>query len=186
MTTRRLPVRPELAVIERQASDLLEAIRASRSEALAEFAQHAPDRPPAAATLDDARLVVARAHQASDWSRLVDAVRLADAIWDNDLEALRSLLDGRPALLHEQVLIRRDSHWGPPMSYAANLGRDRLIRFLRERGATDLESALGRAALQGQSATAELLYDMAGRPPIPDDALGGPAYTLNTEGTATM
>ena len=64
MSTRRLPVRPQLAAIERQASDLLEVIRTSSPEALAEFAQHAPDRPAVDATLDDARLVVARAHQA--------------------------------------------------------------------------------------------------------------------------
>jgi len=186
MTTRRLPVRPRHAAIERQASELFEAILAGQQEALAEFARHARDHDGGGVTLDDARLVVARAHQAADWARLVDAVRLSEAIWDDDLEALGTLLDRRPALLHEPVLIRRDSNWGPPMSYAANLGRDRLIRLLRARGATDLESALGRAALQGQVATAELLYDMAGRPAVPDDALGGPAYTLNTEGTAVM
>lgn len=186
MTTRRLPVRPELASIERQASDLLEAIRTGQPEALAELARLAPDRLADDATLDDARLVVARAHQASDWPRLVEAIRLADAIWDDDLEEISALLDRRPELLHEPVLIRTDSNWGPPMTYAANLGRDRLITFLRDRGAADLASALGRAALQGQIATAELLYDMAGQPPVPDDALGGPAYTLNTEGTAVM
>jgi hypothetical protein len=186
MTTRRLPVRPTLDSPDRQVAELLEAIRAGRQEALAEFAHHAPDRRAADATLDEARLVIARAHQAPDWARLVAAVRLANAIWDDDLDVVRGLIDDDPGLLHEHVLIRRDSNWGPPMTYAANLGRDRLIAFLRERGATDLESALGRAALQGQVATAELLYDMAGRPRVPDDALGGPAYTLNAEGTALM
>jgi hypothetical protein len=31
----------------------------------------------------------------------------------------------------------------PPMTYAANLGRDQIIKKLRELGATDLMSALG-------------------------------------------
>jgi hypothetical protein len=186
MTTRRLPVRPHLEALERLADDLLETIRAGQPEALAEFAHHAGHVPTREATLDDARFVIARAHQASDWPRLVDAVRLARAICEDDLDLVRSLLDRRPALLHEHVLIRTDSNWGPPMTYAANLGRDRLIRFLRERGASDLESALGRASLQGQTDTTELLYDMAGRPAIPEGALGGPAYSLSAEGTALM
>jgi Ankyrin repeat len=37
------------------------------------------------------------------------------------------------------------------MTYAANLGRDRIVRLLHSRGAKDLESAAGRAALQGKT-----------------------------------
>ena len=65
MTTRRLPVRPRHAAIERQASELFEAILAGQQEARAEFARHAPDHDGGGVTLDDARLVVARAHQAA-------------------------------------------------------------------------------------------------------------------------
>ena len=32
------------------------------------------------------------------------------------------LITGNSALINEQVLIRTDSNWGPPMTYAANLG----------------------------------------------------------------
>ncbi len=52
-----------------------------------------------------------------------------------------------PALLHEHATVR-DSNWGKPLSYAANLGRDRIIDALHELGATDLEWALDRAVLQ--------------------------------------
>ena len=52
------------------------------------------------------------------------------------------------------------------MTYAANLGRDRIIRMLHELGATDLESAAGRAALQGKIDTVRMLYELAGRPPL--------------------
>ncbi len=185
MPVRRLPVRPDLAQLRHQAKDLLRAMRAGDAEALATLQEHHPaPPPPQQATLADAQLALARSYQASSWPRLVHAVQLADAIWDDDLPTVRTLVTRNPHLLHEHVLVRRDSNWGPPMSYAANLGRDAIIRLLHQAGATDHEHAAGRAALQGKVATARMLYDLAGRPPLPEDALGGPAYTLNAEGTA--
>ena len=187
MSARRLPVRPDLDQLKHQAKDLLRAVRTRDPVAIAELTEHHPGTiEPPNAKLADAQLVLARAYQASSWTRLVQAVQLAAAIWDDDLAAVRELVTRNPALLHEQVLIRADSNWGPPMTYAANLGRDRIIRMLHELGATDLESAAGRAALQGQVDTAKMLHDMAGRPALRDDALGGPAYTLNAEGTALL
>jgi hypothetical protein len=76
-------------------------------------------------------------------------VRLADAIWRDDPDTVRALITNNPVLIREHVLIRTDSHVGPPMTFAANLGRDRLIRLLHQHGARDHESAAGRAALQG-------------------------------------
>jgi hypothetical protein len=187
MVDRRLPVRPNLEQLKHQARDLLRAVRAGDEAALAEMRERHPDAiHPAAVRLADAQLVLARGYQAPSWTRLVQAVHIADAIWNDDLEALRDLVTRNPTLLHEDVLIRRDSNWGPPMTYAANLGRDRLIRLLHGLGAVDLETAAGRAALQGHVATATMIYEMAGRPPIADDALGGPAYTLSAEGTALL
>jgi hypothetical protein len=183
----RLPVRPSLDQLKHQAKDLLLAIHAGDPDALATYREHRPGATdPAAAKLADAQLVLARTYQASSWTRLVHAVRLANAIWDDDCDAVLQLVTANPELIDEAVLIRTDSNWGPPMTYAANLGRDRIIRMLRDRGATDLEPAAGRAALQGKVETAKMLYDMAGRPPLPDDALGGPAYTLSAEGTAFL
>ena len=43
------------------------------------------------------------------------------------------------------------------MTYAANLGRDAIIRMLWELGARDVMHATGRAALQGQVTTARML-----------------------------
>ncbi|HSQ32459.1 MAG TPA: ankyrin repeat domain-containing protein [Gemmatimonadaceae bacterium] len=187
MPVRRLPVRPDLDQIKRQAKELLRALHAVDATAIAELREHHPDAiEPSRAKLADAQFVLARSYQAPSWTRLVHSVQLADAIWRDDFDAVRQLVTGNPSLIHEHVLIRTDSNWGPPMTYAANLGRDRIIRMLHELGATDLESAAGRAALQGQIATARMLYDMAGRPPIKDGALGGPAYTLNVEGTALL
>jgi hypothetical protein len=187
MPVRRLPVRPDPDQLHRQAKDLHRAIRAGDAEAIAELREHHPDPiDPAVAKLADAQLVLARTYGTSSWTRLVQAVQLADAIWRDDLETVRSLVTNNPTLIDEQVLIRTDSNWGPPMTYAANLGRDRIIRFLHGRGARDLQSAAGRAALQGEADTVRLIHELAGRPLLENLSLAGPAYTLSVEGTAVL
>lgn len=189
MPSRRLPVRPDPEQLHRQAKELLRDIHAGDANAVAELREHHPGSiDPANAKLADAQLVLARTYQASSWTRLVHAVRLADAIWRDDQDSVRALIEGNPALIHEHVLIRTDSDWGPPMTYAANLGRDRIIRFLHGRGATDFETAAGRAALQGKPETVRLIWDLSGRP-APETmgwGLAGPAYTLSVEGTAVL
>ncbi len=187
MPERRLPVRPNLEHLRHQAKDLLRAIHRGEAEALAELRQfHPQPADPAAVRLADAQLALARSYQARDWPRLVQACNLVEAIWRDDPEAVRDLVSKYPGLLHEHVLIRSNSNWGPPLSYAANLGRDRIITMLHELGARDLESALDRAALQGRIETARMLHRMLGAPPPPEGALGGPAYTLSATGTALV
>ena len=111
------------------------------------------------------------------------ACQLIDAIWNDDLGTVRRLVRKNPQLLVEEALIRK-SNWGPPMSYAANLGRDRIIAMLREVGATDLQSALDRAVLQGQIGTARQLYAMGARPPR--GAVMSPAETQSGSGMAYL
>jgi len=187
MPVRRLPVRPDLEQLQRQARELLRAIHAGDANALAELRERHPGAiDPSAAKLADAQLVLARSYGASSWTRLAHAVRLADAIWRDDADTVRALIAGTAALLHEHVLIRTDSNWGPPMTYAANLGRDDIIRMLFGLGASDLESAGARAALHGKVDTVRMIHDLAGRPRFDKPALAGPAYTLNVEGTAVL
>jgi hypothetical protein len=186
MPVHQLPVRPDLEQLHRQAKELLRAIHAGDANAIAELREHHPESIyPSAAKLAHAQLVLARTYGASSWTRLVHAVQLADAIWRDDLDGVGALVTRNSALLHEHVLIRTDSGWGPPMTYAANLGRDHIIRLLHELGATDLESAAGRAALQGKADTVRLIHDLAGRP-LDKWTLAGPAYTLSVEGTAVL
>ena len=187
MPSRRLPVHPDQDQLHRQAKELLRAIHAGDASAIAELNEHHPESSePAAAKLADAQLVLARTYGVSSWTRLVQAVRLAEAIWRDDVAAVRELITQNRALTQEHVLIRTDSNWGPPMTYAANLGRNDIICLLHERGARDLESAAGRAALQGKIDTLHMVYDLAGRPPVDRRSLAGPAYTLSVEGTAAM
>ncbi len=185
MPARRLPVRPDLEQLRHQAKDLLRAIHAGDPAAMAELREYHPEPiAPPRAKLADAQLVLARSYQASSWTRLVQSVQLVDAIWRDDITVVRDLVSRNPNLLHEHALIRTDSNWGPPMTYAANVGRDRIIQMLHGLGATDLESAMGRAALQGKIGTAKMLHALLGKPALPEGILGGPAYTLNVEGTA--
>jgi hypothetical protein len=183
MSTRTLPVRPDLDQLKRQAKELLKAIHKGEPAAIEEFKQFHPDPPtPAEAKLADAQLALARSYQAPSWMRLVQACDLIDAIWRDDIKTVEKIVSQNPQLIHESALIT-DRNWGKPLSYAANLGRDEIIKLLRKMGAMDLDHAMGRAMLQSKIKTAAMLYKMLGSPEPPDGALAGPAYTLSVEGT---
>ena len=184
---RHLPVRPDLDQLKHQAKDLLRNIRRGDPESLAEFHQLHPrtDATPENIKLSEVQFALARSYGATSWPRLVQSCNLIDAIWRDDLEAVRALVTKHPNLLHEDARIRK-CNWGPPMSYAANLGRDEIIKMLYNLGARDLETSIDRAALQSQIVTARMLYELMGSPPIPEGALGGPAYTLSESGTALV
>src|SRR3954462_10471665 len=114
----RLPLRPDLGQLKRQAKELLRAIRDGDATAIAQLRQHHPDQiEPASAKLADAQLVLALSYEAPSWTRLVQACRFVDAIWRDDLEVVRELVEKNPELLHESALVR-ESNWGPPMSFA--------------------------------------------------------------------
>ena len=187
---RHLPVRPNLEQLRHQAKDLLRAIHEGDAAAIAEFNTHHPkpisidagETPALSVTLADAQFALARSYGAANWPRLVQACNLIDAIWRDDVDTVRELVMQNPKLLHENAGIR-NSNWGPPLSYAANLGRDAIIKLLHKFGAIDLEHGLGRAVLQSKVGTAAMLYKLLGSPPPPDGALAGPAYTLSVPGT---
>ena len=163
MADRHFPVRPNLEQLRHQAKDLLRAIRRGDSSAVAELAKHHPEQPtPDLAKLADAQLALARSYGLASWPRLVLACRLTDAIWRDDVDVVRDLVLKHPNLMHEDARGVK-GNWGPPMSYAANLGRDRIIAMLRDLGAADLQSAFDRAALQGRIETARQLYAMGAR-----------------------
>ncbi len=186
MPIRFLPVRPSLDQLRIQAKELLKLLRDEDREALAEIEQlEDPTIELSELKLSGAQHLLARLYGAPTWARLVLACDLIDAICRDDIGALRELVVKNPHLLHENAGIR-NNNWGPPMSYAANLGRDAMIKMLHEMGAKDHEHAIGRAVLQSKIATARMLYELNGSPPVPEGALGGPAYTLSSSGTAVM
>jgi hypothetical protein len=186
MVHRHFPVRPNLIQLRQQAKDLLHAIRRSDPDAVADLREHHP-KPidPASVRLADAQLVLARSYGLPSWPRLVAACRMTDALWRGDVDAVRALVLRDPRLLVEDARGVK-GNWGPPLSYAANLGHDAIIEMLRGLGATDFEHAFGRACLQGQIETARRLHAVMGSPRPADDELSGPAYTLNVPGTALL
>src|SRR5262245_49308476 len=141
MSERHLPVRPSLTQLKHQAKDLLREMKRAR-----------PD-----AKLAEAQFALARSYGVASWPRLALACRIVDAIWRDDVRAVRTLVTKHPNLLHEMARGTASCNWGPPMSYAANLGRDEIIKMLHGLGAKDLKHALARALLQGQIETAQLL-----------------------------
>jgi hypothetical protein len=132
------------------------------------------------AKLADAQFALARSYGVASWARLVLACRMVDAIWRDDVEAVRALVVKHPNVLQEMARGTKSCNWGPPMTYAANLGRDAIIAMLRELGVKDLTWAMGRAVLQGQVETARRLYAMGARPPR--GAIMGPAENHNPYG----
>jgi hypothetical protein len=186
MAKRHFPVRPNLEQLKHQAKDLLRAFRRGDAEALEDFREHREGPADAERVrLADAQFVLARSYGLPSWPRLVTACRMTDAIWRSDVETVRKMVLKDPRLLEEDARGVK-GNWGPPMSYAANLGRDAIIEMLRGMGAADLESAFDRACLQGQIVTAKKLHAMMGAPKPADGALVNPAYTLNVEGTALL
>ncbi len=184
-TSRHFPVRPNLHQLRNQAKDLLRAIRRGDPAAIDDLRKHHP-KPidPAEAKLADVQLALARSYGLPSWPRLVVACHMTDGIWRGDVEAVRSLVLKNPRLLHEAARGRPDSNWGPPMSYAANVGQDAIIEMLRGLGATDLQHAFDRACLQGKIDTAGKLYAMGARPTL--GCVMGPCETLNASGLAFL
>lgn len=183
MSDRHFPVRPDLERLRQEAKDLLLGIRRGDGSALDVLRHHPEGCEPDRAKLPDVQLALARSYGLPSWQRLVLACRMTAAIWRDDVDAVRQLVREHPALLHEDARGVAGS-WGPPMSYAANLGRQRLIAMLRELGAGDLQHAFDRACLQGQIDTARQLHAMGARPAA--DAAMGPAETQNGAGLAFL
>jgi hypothetical protein len=186
MPKQSLPVRPNLDQLKHQAKALLRAIHAGDPDALADLQTfHSAKLAQADVKLADAQLVLARSYGAPSWPRVVQACKLIGAIWRDDIESLRAIVTKQPQLIHESALIT-ERNWGLPMSYAANLGRDAIIKMLYELGARDLEHALDRAALQSKVGTARLLHELMGAAPPPVGLFDGAAYTLSSSGTAVL
>jgi hypothetical protein len=164
LAKRNLPVSPNLEQLRHQAKDLLRAIRRGEAAALEDLATHHPERvAPEAAKLADAQLALARSYGLPSWPRLVIACKMTSAIWADDIDTVRTLVRRHPRLLHEDADGLKGGNWGPPMSYAANMGRERIIAMLRGMGAEDVQHAFGRACLQGQIDTARQLLAMGAR-----------------------
>lgn len=181
---RHFPVRPNLEQLKHQAKDLLRAIKQGEPSALAELQKYHPKTiTQENAKLAAAQFVLARSYGLPSWPRLVTACRMTNAIWRGDLDTVRQLVKKDPRLLHEDARAL-PNNWGPPMSYAANIGQDKIIQMLHDLGAKNLLHAFDRACLQGRLETARQLFAMGARPQ--PGAVMGPCETLNNTGLAFL
>lgn len=159
MANRHLPIRPNLHQLKVQAKDLLRDFQRKQDHAIDDFETFHPRiEDMGEPQLSDAQWVLARSYGVASWPRLVQACQMTDAIQRDDIDAVRQLVESHPELLHEDAR-GVQGNWGPPMSYAANLGRDEIIQMLADVGAKDLQHAFDRACLQGQIETARWLHE---------------------------
>jgi hypothetical protein len=182
---RHFPVRPNLDQLKHQAKDLLREVKRGDPAAIAELCKHRPNKiDPTEAKLADVQAALARSYGLASWPRLVTACRMTDAIWRGDVDTVRKLVLKDPRLLHESARGVADSNWGPPMSYAANVGQNEIIALLHAMGAEDLQHAFDRACLQGQLGTARRLHGMGAR--VVPGMVMGPCETLNRDGLTLL
>jgi ankyrin repeat protein len=183
MSARHLPVRPDLTQLKHQAKELLIALHAEAPEAVADLcAFHPEPLEPAKAKLSDAQLTLARAYGVPSWPRLVLACELIDALWRGDTQAVRGMIEKNPTLLKENARGTAQCNWGPPLSYAGNVGQDELVKLLIGFGADDIQHAFERACLRSKLETARLLHSMGARPQ--PGSVMGPCETLSATGLA--
>ncbi|HKS72688.1 MAG TPA: ankyrin repeat domain-containing protein [Terriglobales bacterium] len=180
---RHFPVRPNLEQLRNQAKDLLQDLHVGEVRAVELWRKHRSESgPPSAAKLADAQFVLARMYGIASWARMATACRMIDAIWRGDVARIRNLIVKDPKLLSESATGVPESNWGPPMSYAANIGQDAIIQMLHQLGAEDVQHAFSRACLQGRIETARRLQAMGGR--ITPGIVMGPCETLDDAGLA--
>jgi len=110
-----LPTSPSIENLRNRAKTLLRQLRAGDPDAAARFRESHPDHADAAdrdiATetgLSDAQWVIAREYGFESWAKLKDHVvggiaPIEQAIRADDIDALRSLLDGRPGLASQTI-----------------------------------------------------------------------------------
>ena len=135
---RKLPDRPDLDQLKRQAKELLAAFAAGNHDAVAEVNEHYRGADPSQFALHDAQLVLARAYGFESWPKLkarVDGVtvdRLHDAVERGDLDTVRDMLRQRPELVNRD----RPRHAEQIALHIAVLRRDAaMTRLLMENGA---------------------------------------------------
>ena len=136
--TRRLPKRPDLEQLKRQAKELLDAYLAGDGSAVAEVKRFYHDADSATFALHDAQLVLARNYGYGSWPKLkayvdgVTATRLMDAVRANRIEQVRAILRIRPELVNFE---EPGTHGHSALHYAVMTRMPEMVRALMQLGA---------------------------------------------------
>jgi ankyrin repeat protein len=138
VSPRRLPQKPRLEQLEKQAKELLERFRASELAAVAEVRQFERNPDPSHFALNDAQRVLARAYGFESWPKLkafVDGatiVRFTDAVKAGDMTQVRSMLASRPELVG---MDRAGNNEHRGLHYAVLSRNAPMVKLLMEAGA---------------------------------------------------
>jgi ankyrin repeat protein len=133
--TRKLPARPHLEQLKRQAKELLEAFLAGEQTAAGEVVRFYPGADRAKFALHDAQLVLARSYGYDSWPKLkayvegVNVQQLVAAVQANHVEQVRSILRVRPELVGAW------HQWQSPLHFAVAGRMPEMVRLLMEFGA---------------------------------------------------
>ena len=140
--TRKLPAKPNLTQLKKQAKDLLKAFRAGEETAVAEVRAHylgpISEAEGEGFQLSEAQLVLARAYGFDSWPKLkafVDGVimsRFVAAVEAGDLERVRTMLQQRPELVQMDTAGNNEQR-GLPLCRVAP--RRPMVRLLMQAGA---------------------------------------------------
>ena len=142
LPTHRMSHHPDLDQLKRQAKELLKAFLAGDSDASAEVKAHYDRVDPAAVSLHDAQLVIARSYGFESWPRLkayVDGVtvaRLAEAVRARNIAEARRMLQSRPELAN-MAMSYGDEH--RPIHFAVMNRSPEMVRLLMQHGASARE-----------------------------------------------
>ena len=138
LPTRTLRDRPDLDQLKRQARELLDAFRAGDARAAKEVLACYGRADTGAFGLHDAQLVLARAYGFDSWPRLKAFVngatvrRLIEAVRAGDLDAVASMVDARPELVHVDAA-ENDEHRA--LHHAVLQRHADVVRLLMRHGA---------------------------------------------------
>ena len=176
----RILARSDIDQLKRRARELHRACVAGDAKAVELVSQFHPSPPAAPAVkLSDAQLTLARAHDFPSWPKFQKAVRLFNAICDDDADEALALIRKHPQLLHERVN-GVTSNWGPPLACSVQVGAENVFRALLPITGQDQQWALGRATLKGRTGMAKML--LARGAETEPDAVMGPCESLNIDG----
>ena len=151
LPTRRLPDRPDLDQLRRQAKELLDAFRSGDEDALTEANRFHQGVDPAMFALHDAQLVLARSYGFDSWPKLkayVDGVtirRLVEAVQAGDVERVRAMLRIRPELVNREA---PSSNGLMPLHYAVIQRLPEMVQTLMQFGADPYTTTAGIYALR--------------------------------------
>jgi ankyrin repeat protein len=136
---RRLPEKPHLDQLRKQAKDLLADVRDAKPEAVAEVSRHERNAPdPTTFALADAQRILARSYGFPSWTKLkafvdgASAARFLEAVRNRDLAQVRTLMATRPELVN----MGTDALGEQRAIHIAVINRDAaMTQFLMEAGA---------------------------------------------------